>query len=177
MVQMQCVSVKQYCNQKFSTISQFEQKCLKSKFYRSIIVTHSSWSSLLAHKVLLEKLLIYGLDEQISGLKTENRRAQRLVVCRAKSHWRPVTSALPPGLELCPVLFNGFITKLGDGAQCLLSRFADMTELEVKDGKLEDHTAFQWDLSMLEKWPDLNYMSFVQEKCQVLQLGRNNPLH
>lgn len=74
-----------------------------------------------------------------------------MVLCKSKSDWRPVTSAVPPGSELGPALFNSFITDLGDGAQCLLSKFADMTELEVKDDKPEDHTALQRDLSMLEK--------------------------
>lgn len=100
-----------------------------------------------------------------------------MVLCRAKSLWRPVISAVSSGSELGPVLFNSFITDLGDVTQCLLSKFAAMTELEVKDDKPENHTAFQRDLSKLEKWPDRNYMSFIQAKCRVLQLGRSNPLH
>lgn len=55
------------------------------------------------------------------------------------------------------------------------SKFADTTELKVKDDKPEDHTAFQKDLSMLERWPERNLRASSRRSAKSCSWGGAAP--
>jgi len=103
----------------------------------------------VSHKILIERLLMYGLDEQTARWIENwlNVWAQRVVIRDTKSGWQPVTSIVSMGGSILgPIPFNIFINDLDDGAKCSLSKFDADTKLGGVAGMPEGHAAWLWSL-------------------------------
>ena len=126
------------------------------------------------HKRLLYKLNSYGIEgnllKWIESFLTN--RKQRVKVNGEYSDYAPVTSGIPQGSILGPLLFIIFINDLPEGVSNFCKIFADDTKLF---GTTDNHLSIQNDLNLLMKWSEDWQLKFNVDKCNVLHIGKNNP--
>jgi len=128
------------------------------------------------HCRLIKKLHAHGVQGQVlEWIKSwlTNRR-QRVSVDGALSNWVDVTSGVPQGSVLGPILFLIYINDLDTDIVSKLGKFADDSKLCKSINSQTDVSILQNDLYLLEKWADKWQMKFNEEKCVVMHLGKNN---
>ena len=108
-----------------------------------------------------------------------------MVIRGTASSPRNVTSGVPQGSVLGPILFLIFINDLLLGILSALSLFADDSKLFSRivrsEGKLnsengERNQTLQDDLNAVLEWAKKWKMEFNVSKCKIMHLGHNNPM-
>ena len=128
------------------------------------------------HKRLLIKLKAHGIQGNI--LKwVENwlkNRKQRVVINGKASKWINVTSGVPQGSVLGPVLFLIYINDIDEGVTGIISKFADDTKIANTVASNSQIKELQNNLDRLSEWGQTWQMSFNVDKCKVLHIGYRN---
>ena len=97
-------------------------------------------------------------------------RSQRVLFRGAVSPWVSVTSGVPQGSVLGPLLFNLFVNDISHSvvSHCVL--FADDILIYRDIQCPEDELGLQTDLNRLNRWCDDNGMTFNAGKSKVMHI-------
>ena len=129
------------------------------------------------HRRLLRKVRSLGIDDSVADW-IENwlrDRRQRVVVNGEASDWVSVTSGVPQGSVLGPLLFIIYVNDMDDEISAKISKFADDTKLGMNVAKPEKIEELQEDLRKLGEWSEKWQMPFNVNKCKVMHTGHRNP--
>ena len=129
---------------------------------------------------LVEKCRALGIDNRVLAWIQEwlRGRKQRVSIAGQHSTWLPVTSGVPQGSVLGPLLFVLYINDIDevlDLANTFVWKFADDTKASQVVENEEDRNKFQEQLDNLWEWSERWLMKFNVAKCHVLHLGHKNP--
>ena len=126
------------------------------------------------HKNLIHKLKEYGIGGYINQwiVSFLHQRQQRVVCEGEMSSWTPVTSGVPQGSVVGPILFLVYINDLPAKLQSKVRLFADDTIIYMSVTNEGDAVTLQKDLKLLEEWEAKSHMSFHPDKCNVLRVTR-----
>ena len=125
------------------------------------------------HRRLLMTLKAHGIGGCILEWITAflSGRHQRVVVNGAFSEEATVTSGIPQGSVLGPVLFVVYINDLPCSVENNVKLFADDTKLYASSDKPSAAITLQSDLDKLQEWSNQWLLRFHPDKCTVLKLG------
>jgi hypothetical protein len=130
------------------------------------------------HHYLLHKLKSFGINSTLHAWLTSylTNRLQRVLINGSLSEWLPVTSGVPQGSILGPLLFLLYINDLPNilSENTLCAIFADDTKIYRNITSHQDHLILQRDINNAQKWSEDWGLKFNQNKCTAISLKRNN---
>ena len=137
----------------------------------AVLLDFSKAFDKVPHRRLLLKLsysgvrgqLLSWIDNFLSG------RTQSVILEGQCSQHSAVTSGVPQGTVIGPLLFLVYINDLPDCVKSQVRLFADDAFLYREISNQADCEQLQSDLQSLEKWEDKWQMSFNADKCHVIR--------
>ena len=126
---------------------------------------------------LLNKLHKYGITGNILQWFSSylDNRKQRVKLCNTFSSYTDVTSGVPQGYCIWPLLFILYVNELPDNQQptsITVNMFADDTTFTTVFPDPLDRVLLQYCLSSFTDWANLWQLQIVEHKCCVLSIGK-----
>ena len=147
----------------------------RSRHYVIILDFEKAFDT-VPHSLLLHKLHLYGIEgpihQWLSAFLT--KRQMKVVVEGELSTSAAVSSGVPQGTVLGPLLFLCHINDLPDVVKSQVRLFADDCVLYRQIKSQRDHVKLQEDLSSLHDWACTWGMRFNTTKCQVMSIDQKS---
>ena len=137
-----------------------------------IYLDYSKAFDKVPHKRLLTKISGYGIKGNVLNWIGDilRNRKQRVMVNGASSEWRNITSGIPPGRVLGPILFLIFINDMPKVIQCLVKLFDDDAKVYqiIKCSQERIELQYVYDIGNSKDWSFIWKMLFNIKKCKHL---------
>eukprot|EP00057_Strongylocentrotus_purpuratus_P029222 XP_011683696.1 PREDICTED: RNA-directed DNA polymerase from mobile element jockey-like [Strongylocentrotus purpuratus] len=139
----------------------------------AILLDFSKAFDRVPHERLLLKLNHYGVrNELLSWIRDFLQgRTQQVLLEGKKSNTTNVTSGVPQGTVLGPLLFLIFINDLPDCVSSSIRLYADDAFLYRTTNSHDDIESLHRDLANVQEWERKWLMSFNVDKCEVLRIS------
>ena len=128
------------------------------------------------HRRLLHKMHRYKISEkEIKWVESFlNNRTQKVIINGTESNCHHVTSGIPQGSVLGPILFVIYINDMPEMVESSTYLFADDTKIfrEIREEK--DEKMLQVDLDNLQSWSDTWLLKFHPNKCKVMSVANTS---
>ena len=139
-----------------------------------ILLDFSKAFDTVPHQRLLHKLKSYGITHHtlnwINAFLTN--RTHQVLVNGSHSETQIVTSGVPQGTVLGPLLFLLYINDIENNLTSKIRLFADDSALYRKIDTLADSHSLQQDILRLQDWADKWQMKFNIKKCKLLRITK-----
>jgi hypothetical protein len=125
------------------------------------------------HALLLKKLSMLGMGNSLfKWFKSYlSNRYQRVIINGVHSQWLSVTSGVPQGSILGPLLFLMYVSDINLCLKyCKVKFFADDAKIYITVNDIRDCYKLQEDLYSLIKWTSTWGMTLNLSKCKILTI-------
>ena len=145
----------------------------------AIVIDFSKAFDLVPHDRLLMKIAISGVDSRIVAWVREflRGRTQRVKVRGELSEEVRVTSGVPQGSVLGPLLFLVYVNDIWRNIESTIRLFADDCVIYKKIINNGDIDRLQEDLDRLGEWAAENAMKINPSKCKAVRFTRARVKH
>ena len=156
-------------------VHELHNNCQSNKQTDVIVMDFSKAFDKVSHSRLLYKLEWYGITGQTYSWVQDflKNRSQKVVLDGTESDSSWVSSGVPQGSVLGPILFLIYINDLPDCVNSNVRLFADDTILYRKINSSTDVKDLQADLNSLENWESDWQMEFHPGKCQIIRVTKS----
>ena len=119
------------------------------------------------------KLKKYGFDGKLLNWVEDflSERRQRVVFNGKCSSWKNVSSGVPQGSVLGPVLFILYVNDMPDSLESFCKIFSDDLSVYSAVGDKTDQEKLQRDLLKLSEQSRIWLLEFSVPKCKVVEYG------
>ena len=126
------------------------------------------------HNRLISKLQGHGINNAMCNWITSflSNRRQRVVINGTHSNWGSVSSGIPQGSILGPLLFVIFINDLPSVVDSSMLLFADDTKIFREIRSYLDQDEIQKDINSMNTWSQTWLLKFHPDKCKVIRFGK-----
>ena len=143
----------------------------------SVFLDYQKAFDTVPHRRLIHKLRAYGIKGRVVGWIESFLWERKMQVCIGEgfSEWVGVSSGVPQGSVLGPLLFLLYVNELPEIVKCKIQMFADDTKVYKEVSGSNEQMELQEDLDRLSDWAEDWLLAFNVNKCKRMHMGHNNP--